>query len=709
MTRSILARRIGWAVVALAGWAFGAGVARAQVPGTVSLDQAVRSTVDKSPDVLAAREDIALGTGRLREAKGVFNLKLHLGSTIEHTDQYLSAKSWFFEWRRRFQLEETNKALTQVRLGLAQSLANGSSARPFCPDGFSFVRRSTDPTNADRPICIPVTSDSLAVDYGAYQNFFQEASSFFLPPPSTGFDPLAALEFTRRLAQINGLSIPDFVEDRRQMGFEELQNVYRLVTEYEQLTALWRSRLGDIPPYEIDNTLRVTADVIKPFKSGGALGFSFAADGTESKYRNRSMDPDFGGKSVNNLFHGKLEVLFNQPLLRGRGASAARAPELSAERNLEASRLTYLHTVSRGVLDTTLSYLDLVAAQQSLAMLEEELSAERRLLDATMRLSAAGALARTDATRMQARVADVQASVVEARQRLVVARADLAQTAGLAAADVAGEVGPADRFPETPAAVEVDALLRGGTATRNDIRAAEASRESARILLGASQNDARRRLDLQIHAGYANGYYGSFFRVLKDEYPYTKYHCTSDWTDTSQPCFEPGDSPLNFYNPAGVWRAWRDRPWEPEAGIKFTFELPFGNNRALGRLAQAQAAVHQADVQVTDLTRVAQENALQQAAALGKARDEWLRWKDAVTEYSTTWADTEKRRAAGDMTLIDTLKTEQDLTNARLQLVQVQHDYAAALAQLRFETGTLVTLRDNRPEPDLAGLVVPRQ
>ena len=708
MTASILVRRTGWAVAALACWAMTGGMAGAQAPAALTLDQAVRTVMERSPDVLAAREEVALRQGRVREANGLFNLRMRLGTSIEHTDQYLSARSWFFEWRRRHQLDVTNKALTQVRIELENAIKNGGSSVPICPEGFQFVQRTTDPTRADQQLCRPVTSDPLALNFGTIEASTFEASSLFLPPPSTGFDPQRALSFVRRYAEINGLSIPDYVEDKWQQGSEQLQNIYRLVREYEQLTALWRQRLEGIPDFEVDNILRISGDLIKPLRTGGAIGFSAVIDGTESKYRNRSMDPDFGGKSVENRFNGKVEVLFQQSLLRGRGTAAVRATELSAERNLEASRFTYVHRVSEGVLNTTLAYLDVVAAQQTLALLEEELATQRRMLDATTRLSAAGALARVETTRMQARTAEVEASVVQARQGLVAARAALAQAAGMSAPEIAGDVRPADRFPDVPLPVDVEAMQRAGLSNRYDVRAAEASRESARILAAAARTEARPRFDMQLHAGYASGYYGTFFRLLRDEYPYTKYHCTPDWTDTSRPCFEPGDSALNFYNPAGVWRAWRDRKWEPEAGIQFTFELPFGNNRALGRLRQAQAAVQRSEVQVVDLGRVTAENTAQQVAALQKARDEWVRRQEAVEQHQVTWADTEKRRAAGDMTLIDTLQTERDLTNARLQLVQAKRDYAATLAQLRFETGMLVIVRNERPEPDLTGIVAPR-
>ena len=51
---------------------------------------------------------------------------------------------------------------------------------------------------------------------------------------------------------------------------------------------------------------------------------------------------------------------------------------------------------------------------------------------------------------------------------------------------------------------------------------------------------------------------------------------------------------------------------------------------------------------------------------------------------------TQRLRAAGEITLIDTLLTEQLLTEARLQLVEARRVYASAIARFKRETGTLL-------------------
>lgn len=702
MTRHILVRRAGCVAAWLAATWLGTGTARAQ--GGVTLDQVARVTMERAPDVLTARENIALAAGQVREARGLFDLRVHFGGSLEHVDTYLSGQSWREEWKRRFQLTEANKALASIRAQMAVTLANGGSARPVCPEGFSLIRDATDPNRLGRPLCAPVTSDTAAIGYGTLDPTAFDSANLFLPPASTGVDPLSALDFVRRYAQINGLAPSDFAEDQRQRGSEEFQNAYRLISEYEDLTALWLHRLGAFPTFEYNNVARLTGDLTKPLRSGGALQFAVVVDSTESRYRDKSADPDFGGKPYQTIFNGRLQASWLQPLLRGRGAASVRAGELSAARNLEASRFTFLHTTSERVLDATLAYLDAVAARQSLTLLEEELTTQRRLLDATTRLAAAGASARVDATRMQARVAEVQASVASARQGLTISQAALAQNIGYTVQDMGAEMGAAERFPDMPPPVDAEALVRT-TGARADLRAAEATRDSRRILVEAARIEARPRLDMQLHAAYGTAYYGWFFRVLPDEYR----RCTANWADTANSCWEPSDSPLNYYSLSGLGRAFRDRKWEPEVGVQFTFELPFGNNRRLGRLAQSRASLRQAEISLGDLDRVIRENTAQHAASLEKSRDEWLRRREAVERYEATWADTERRRAAGDLSLVDTLKTEQDLTTARLQLVEAQRAFATALAGLRFETGTLVVVRDNRPEANLAGLVVPRQ
>jgi outer membrane protein TolC len=74
----------------------------------------------------------------------------------------------------------------------------------------------------------------------------------------------------------------------------------------------------------------------------------------------------------------------------------------------------------------------------------------------------------------------------------------------------------------------------------------------------------------------------------------------------------------------------------------------------------------------------------------------------AVDAYQKTIdADVERFRA-GDVTLIDTLLTEQQQVDAKLSLISAQQDLANLIVQLRYESGTLLTFTNGQPSFDPA-------
>jgi outer membrane protein TolC len=112
---------------------------------------------------------------------------------------------------------------------------------------------------------------------------------------------------------------------------------------------------------------------------------------------------------------------------------------------------------------------------------------------------------------------------------------------------------------------------------------------------------------------------------------------------------------------------------------------------------------------VVDLSRSIENNLPKLADAIRQLRAEWQQRQEAVVQYEATWAVAQQLRDAGDMTLIDTLLTEQQLTQARLQLVQAKRDYASAVARFRRETGTIVDFTDwSRGRLNLVGVVMNR-
>ena len=121
------------------------------------------------------------------------------------------------------------------------------------------------------------------------------------------------------------------------------------------------------------------------------------------------------------------------------------------------------------------------------------------------------------------------------------------------------------------------------------------------------------------------------------------------------------------------------------------------------------ASVRESEIRVTDLGRTIQNNVPKLAQQLDRLRNEWAQQQDVVIQYQTALDDSQRLWAAGGLTLFDTLITEQQLTSARIRLVQIKRDYSSVVARLRRESGTLVTFPSGaQAQLNLAGIVIGR-
>jgi hypothetical protein len=142
-----------------------------------------------------------------------------------------------------------------------------------------------------------------------------------------------------------------------------------------------------------------------------------------------------------------------------------------------------------------------------------------------------------------------------------------------------------------------------------------------------------------------------------------------------------------------------DRWVGPSTDISMELEKPLGNNAAQGRYAQRQAERRQQQISTLDLRRQVTLAIIRAARSMAQARLRAEQAAAAVEAYQKTVdADVERFRA-GDVTLIDTLLTEQQQVDAKLALIAAQADLAALIAQLRFESATLVSFGPNGANP----------
>jgi len=663
-----------------------AGAAQEQAPTPITLADGVRQALDKAPAVKLALQDIAAQEGAVRQARGAFDASVVFAPGYEHREDDIANTPFLNPERvKRGFAAGLHDGFRAVADSLGQQLALGRGDLPLCPvDGSYSSYYVTLPGSVLAvPVCRPASQTQGSQSLDDPNNFnFRQA----LP-----FDPLSSFSLQAILATAFRVQVSTVSLEARERSNELLSTLQAAARSVEVKTGLIEQRLGVLPDYVYSNIASFDAQFMKPFRNGSLFQFTASFDGKGTQFRGKPIDPKFGGTDVQNNFGNRLEAAWVQPLKRGRGADFVLAAQRSAAKNLEASRFGFQQTAADQALSTADAYLALLEAEETLALFQTSLTTQRRLLDTTIRLAGAGDVAGVDVTRSRARTAAVAADLESARLAVVAARARLADTMGAPGAEALAYT-TADVLPVRPEDVDVATLSREALTRRADLQALSAYRDTSRLLLTAARTDTRSRFDLRFSGGFAQRYFGPIFQSLGDE---NGERLTNDLYVT-------------YYNPTGFGRALRTE-WEPIALVTGTFELPFGNNQRLGKLAQAMASVRESEIRVTDLGRTIQNNVPKLAQQLDRLRNEWAQQQDVVIQYQTALDDSQRLWAAGGLTLFDTLITEQQLTSARIRLVQIKRDYSSVVARLRRESGTLVTFPSGaQAQLNLAGIVIGR-
>lgn len=677
----------------------GAGAAETTPPKALTLPEAIRFGYEHSPAILKARQDVLLAEGRLQQTKGQFDTRLSVGPSLDRNETVISSANAGQQNESRVGYDSLATAFKTAQQALQSAIDSGSTALPVCPPELSNAILEVNG--------VPLTICSQPTDYGAdLSQLRNQALLYFNPSPA-----LADLsQFQARLAKILAFDVQTSSENLTQQGEERIRQNLALATQWANLATLDRQRLGVMPTYQYARSSHLDLSVSKPFRTGTVLQLTGSFQGVEQNFVGKLLDPVFGGEGIQTAFSSGINFVLNQPLLRGRGRIATDAPELAARESLKGAQQTFEHTVSAQAAAIATAYFDLVLAQQNLVLLEDSVKNQQGLLEAMRQLKKAGELSRSDVTRVQARLGDAETQAAAGRISVVTARSALARDMGWSATDT--PLAARETLAPNPD-VALEALEPGALTARHDLAAARASLEAARILREAALANTKPVLNLSVAVGTATAYYSPYFRALNDEF--FAIHepglpVTNNTQGTAPPDAPPDTAnprrPVSFFNPVGFWHALTRHP-NPTVGVQLSFRLPFGNRSQRGRLVQAEAAFRANDVTATDLARVITHNVHQITGEIEQTRKAVERWQTANEQQDLTWKATQELRLAGEVSIIDTLVTEQGFTSSRLQLAQAQHDLAAQIVQLRFETGTLVPFPDDVPgDANLAGLLV---
>jgi len=122
-----------------------------------------------------------------------------------------------------------------------------------------------------------------------------------------------------------------------------------------------------------------------------------------------------------------------------------------------------------------------------------------------------------------------------------------------------------------------------------------------------------------------------------------------------------------------------------------TYSYPIGNDLSKGQLKTQKSIYYQTAIQLNDLKRhiisnvtVAMKNLYNSMRKVKKARE-------AVNFYRKAVENEREKMKIGMSTVLDVVIMEDRYNAARLDEVAARQGYASALANLRYETGLLLT------------------
>ena len=615
--------------------------------GRIDLLEAVRLTLAHDPNLLLDREDVRLRQGILQELSGDFDWTLNVNASYDYRKQELRDSV-----RQR---EEEKRRDTAAQRDFACAEADRRET-----DLANLQAFAGGDTTADIPRDVRVQVEFLDALIAAEDNPVQ-----------------------RQLLQEARATVVDNAIEQASQGVQELNSLCGDLTESFD-------RLGTAPEFEEFASGRFSLDFSKLFRSGVFLTPFMTANYDHTQFpgkRNGFFEPrldadgnpiftefgtplrrfvDFGGKNIEDLY--KVEVGFdvNIPLLRGSGAESVAAPERAAAVDVEASSYVARHGAALSTLNTAISYWQLLAAQERVVVFERSLELQTRLVDLTDQLIEGDVLPRVERARVLASQANSRSQLENGGRELISARLALARAMGVNVEHEGNAPLAEGPFPVAPEAEEIrgldEAAISGAALDyRYDRLAARKLVESGLVLAEGARRDLADLFDVAVSISAA---------AIGEK---------------------------SFSNATDHWTA-------PNGSLGFFWEHVFGNNSRIGQLEQSESQVRQREISATDLERLIRIGVVESMRALEEAVARLKSAEDAARYFQETIDAEHEKLKLGASTLIDAIITEQQKTTADLTLVGARQQVATLLAQLRFESGTLVSPDDVGGTVSIEGL-----
>ena len=328
----------------------------------------------------------------------------------------------------------------------------------------------------------------------------------------------------------------------------------------------------------------------------------------------------------------QAQILMRQPVFRGLKTTAGTA---QAKSLVMAQRARLEQSEAQVLLETATSYLDVLRDQAVLDLQENNVQVLNRQLEATRDRFRVGEITRTDVAQAEARVSGAIASRIQAEGQLQKSRANYENNVGKPP-EALSQPGPA---PALPTSVQ-DAIDRA-IKSNPSFLAADFTAQAAQEGVDVTRGDILPSLDLE--ASYARGY------------------------DTLA-----------------------DKSKNTTAQARAVVTVPLYQQGAeYARLRQSKQTSGQRRLEADQARQDARETATSSWENYQSASASIESFSAQISASEIALEGVQREAEVGSRTVLDVLDAEQELLNARVNLVRAKRDQLVAAYQLLSSVGDL--------------------
>lgn len=429
------------------------------------------------------------------------------------------------------------------------------------------------------------------------------------------------------------------------------ENLFQADSRYDLIGDFFKSR-----------STGISVGLQKPFRSSLIANVSLDYSMINNNFPLNGFGENIGSFIGNHTVTSSFSL--TQPLLKGKGKTIATGLERVSKLNLESTNSNVQFRNSFELLRMSSAYWEYLGAYKSLKIYKRNRERVKRVLEVTEELVKADKRPAGDIAQVQADLANQERQTKIAEQTLYRAKLNLGRIVGLREEESKQLGIPLEEFPTIIGSGYKEGIkemnfLELAQQNRADIEAAKKLEEARELQLRLIENNKKPQLDLTGFVNYGGVNSGNGLRRALG-------------------AFSEEDGRSVGY------------------GVRLKFSFPLNNNFARGNFIQSETALKDQEIKTKDLQRnidlnvsIAFNNLQYNIQVLEKA-------KEVLEFYKKVYSNEQVKFKNGMTILLNLIQFQERLTFAELDYMQARQQFAIAIVNLRYETGTLLVQKEGR-------------